>query len=140
MWGQKGVRGGLFEPSWGQKRGQEKVPHTDKKGSRQAPSFFSFAFVLACASLVNAFAWGGEILWHSVAELFNGFSYFLSDLKMGLIGSGFALNILPAQLFFGLSGAKEVCSQLRAAHVVKNVFLWLQTTALSDILCFQTAI
>jgi len=43
---------------------------------------------------------------------------------MGRIGLSLALNILPANFFFGLCSSEEVGSQLCAAHIVKNLLFF----------------
>ena len=42
--------------------------------------FFLFAF-----ELLDAFFWGGKILRHRAAELFDSLSYFLPDFKMSFV-------------------------------------------------------
>ena len=59
---------------------------------------------------------------------------------MGLIGLFLASNILAAQLFVCLRSAEQVSSQLGAAHVIKNLFVFLETFTSVDFFCAEASV
>jgi len=83
---------------------------------------------------------GGKLLGHRAAEFFDGLADFGSDSAVGFVRLVLAGDFLAAQLFLGLGGPEEVGRQLRASHVVEDLFALLQTFAAVDVLCAESPV
>lgn len=70
---------------------------------------------------------GREIFGHGSSQIGDGLSNLATDLEMNLVGLLLALDVIAAQLFFGLCSAKQVSCQFSRAHVIKNPLALLQT-------------
>lgn len=83
---------------------------------------------------------GWEIFGHGSSQIGDGLSNLATDLEMNLVGLLLSLDVIAAQLFFGLCSAEQVSCQFSRAHVIKNLLALLQTFSLVNGFLIQSSI